>query len=312
MSWVELDETGFIRVRGPDAGAFLQGQLTNDLLALASERSSLGAFANAQGRVFALARVVALADAWLLVLPRSEAPALRERLARHVLRAKVELIDESDAWSAIGLLDAAGLAALAAPAKALPSAPGAVGRVGELIVVAPDTGTPVVVLAARAAIATLIEALHDAAAPPGHWSLAEIRAGRPEVVTATRELFLPQALNLDLLGAVSFRKGCYTGQEIIARTQHLGRVSRRMIRARVASPPPPPGTPVLARGEVSGHVVRAEVDEAGDCELLATLGVDARDQPLHIGAGPPLERLPLPYAIPELDAAAPRRGPAGS
>jgi folate-binding Fe-S cluster repair protein YgfZ len=86
------------------------------VLAVEGERSSLGAFATAQGRVAALVRVLALEDSLLLVLPRSEAQALHDRLARHVLRAKVELTDESDAWSAIGLLDAGGVAALAAGA----------------------------------------------------------------------------------------------------------------------------------------------------------------------------------------------------
>jgi folate-binding protein YgfZ len=301
MSWVELPETGLIRMRGPDARAFLQGQLTNDVLAVERERSSLGAFATAQGRVAALVRVLALEDSLLLVLPRSEAQALHDRLARHLLRAKVELTDESDAWSAIGLLDAAGVAALAAGADALPAQTGSVARIGELVVVALDPTPRVVVLAPRADIAALITALPDPAAPSGRWRLAEIRSGRPEVVTETRELFLAQALNLDLLGAVSFHKGCYTGQEIIARTQHLGRISRRMFRARVDGAPPPPGTPVLAHGEITGHVVSAETDERDGCELLATLSIRDRDETLRIGDAPPLERLPLPYPVPELD-----------
>jgi folate-binding protein YgfZ len=301
VTWVALEDTGMIGVRGPDARAFLQGQLTNDVPAVTAGRSSLGAFATAQGRVAALVRVLALADGMLLVLPRTEAQALRDRLARHVLRAKVELTDESDDWSAVGLLDAAGVGALAAGAGALPAEPDAVGRVGELIVVALDPAPRVAVVASRAAIATLITALPDPAAPFARWRLTEIALGRPDVVAETRELFIPQALNLDLLGAVSFRKGCYTGQEIIARTQHLGRVRRRMFRARADSPPPAPGTPVLARGEVTGHVVSAEADGGNGCELLATLGVDDRDETLCIGGGPPLERLPLPYLVPELD-----------
>src|SRR4030095_12772841 len=98
-------------------------------------------------------------------------------------------------WAPVGRLDAAGVAALAAGAGALPAEPGAVGRVGELIVVALDPAPRVAVLGLRAGIATLITALPAPAEPPARWRLAEIGAGRPEVVTETRELFLPQALN---------------------------------------------------------------------------------------------------------------------
>jgi folate-binding protein YgfZ len=142
------------------------------------------------------------------------------------------------------------------------------------------------VLAPRAAIAALITALPDPAAPSGLWRLAEIRSGWPEVVTETRELFLVQALNLDLLGAVSFRKGCYTGQEIIARNPASRPHQPAHVSGTRGCPATAAGTPVLARARSRTRRERG-TDERDGCELLATLSVGDRNETLRIGDAPP-------------------------
>jgi tRNA-modifying protein YgfZ len=156
------------------------------------------------------------------------------------------------------------------------------------------------------ALARRLAERHDesaAAAPAGlapgeRWALALVRAGVPEIGVEASEEWIPQMLNLDLLGAVSFEKGCYTGQEIVARTQHLGRIKRRMLRfAADAARPPPPKAALYRDEQKSGEVVLAAPAASG-VELLAVVSLEARDGPLVLEGGAPCRALPLPYTVP--------------
>jgi folate-binding protein YgfZ len=294
---------GILSLRGPDARTFLQGQLTNDVERLTETRLLPAAVANAQGRVLAAVRLLGMPDGALIWLSASEATALRAHFARFILRAKVEMRDESAGWRVLRLDAGAGEAPAALFPGALPDH-GTVVRHGELLVTGLDAQGRIGILGPAEALAPVAAALEPSAKAGGSQELADIRSGWPDIQAETRALFVPQMLNLDLLGAISFRKGCYIGQEVIARTQHLGRIKRRMLRARGALAPPVPGTPVLARGEITGHVVRAAVDEHGACEMLATISIADRAQPLSVGSVV-LERLSLPYTVPELDGPAP-------
>jgi folate-binding protein YgfZ len=128
-------------------------------------------------------------------------------------------------------------------------------------------------------------------------ALALVRAGQPLIVAANTEEWIPQMINLDLVGGISFTKGCYTGQEIVARTQHLGRIKRRMFRYAAAGAPPPPKSALLADGQKVGEVVTA-AQAAGGCELVAVINLDARDRPLSLEQGDRASPLSLPYPIP--------------
>lgn len=310
LIWTELEDIGCITAAGPDAISFLQGQLTADLAALAPGRALLTAAATAQGRVVAVARALLADEARAaLVLPRSEAAALRERLARYVLRARVTLADASAEWAALGLLDAAAIgAALGALDASAPRSPGDVVVAGGVFALALVPAPRVLLVGPRAALAPVEARLGGEPVAPARWRLAEIRAGVPEIGPATRELFVPQMLNLDLLGAIGFKKGCYTGQEIIARTQHLGRIKRRMARMRCAVAADP-GTPVHGTSGLAGHVVASAPDGEGAHELLATVSIEDAHGALRLGGpnGAPLALLNLPYDVPELalTAAAP-------
>jgi folate-binding protein YgfZ len=246
--------------------------------------------------------VVALgAEDLRLVLPSGEAATLAARLKRHVLRAKLVIEDETESVEAVGVTDPPAIHALKTHLGVADRGAGHVTRAGELTTVDLPHARGLLVFGPHGSIDELSPVL-GARVPPAHWVLAAIAAGVPEIVEATRELFIPQMLNLDLLDAVSFEKGCYVGQEIIARTQHLGRIKRRMLRARVAGGEVAAGMPVHARGEVTGHVVRAARDGAGGTELLATIGIADLGEILETGAPRmTLERLPLPYPVPELE-----------
>jgi len=273
---VSLDSLGVLRASGADVVPFLQGQLSNDLERLAPERSLLAGYHNAQGRVIALLRLVQAAPGEVLaVLPRELAAAVASRLAKFILRAKVKVADESAAWQIAGIIAPAESASPATPpAGALPHSLHGVARFGGSIAVrvAAEPGrwlllSPVGAVSQPHTPAALSEL---APAPPATWERLSVAAGEPEVYAVTSEQFVAQMLNLDVLGAIAFDKGCYTGQEIIARAHYRGRVKRRMQRFLTDAPTAlePGGSSVLPDGR-SLRVVRAIAHTDGRCEFLA-------------------------------------------
>jgi tRNA-modifying protein YgfZ len=139
--------------------------------------------------------------------------------------------------------------------------------------------------------------------PPETWRWLGIRAGVPMIGAATQDLFVPQTANWDVLDGVNFHKGCYTGQEIIARTQYLGRLKERMHLFHAESPPPPPGARLYGAvfgDQACGTVVDAAPSPNGGTDLLAVVQLSALDGPLRVGApdGPVLAPRALPYALP--------------
>jgi len=318
----DLGHWGVLRARGPDAVPFLQGQLTADLRELAPASSRLAAHCTPQGRVRSLFRLLARGEEeLLLLLPREMVEPALEALRRYVLMARVVLEPAGEAWVRLGYADPHGGKRLAeALGGEVPEEPDAACRAGPVTVVRLHGSHPrFLLLGERPAMERLWERLDVHAAPVGApaWELLEVLAGEPQVHLPTREAFLPQMLNLDLLGGVSFAKGCYTGQEVVARTRHLGRLKRRMRRLRCpgTAEPPPPGAPLHSPAwradEAAGTVVRAAADPDGGCQLLAVVphelapreGAQGRMQgaELRLGGpeGPACEPRPLPYPLPE-------------
>ncbi|MGH8308352.1 MAG: YgfZ/GcvT domain-containing protein [Steroidobacteraceae bacterium] len=226
---IALDDLGALRIRGPDAVQYLQGQLSQDIERVSSERSLRAGFHNAQGRVIALLRLVWIAANDLLaILPRELAPTVAPRLAKFILRAKVTIADESDRWDVHGFIGTGALAPDWPRARdsQLTTQDRRIVCVGE----APSRWMQIVPHAAGAARMLAPDAAEI-------WRRHEIEAGEPQVFASTSETFVSQMLNLDLLDAISFEKGCYTGQEIIARAHYRGRMKRRMQRFRAIGPP---------------------------------------------------------------------------
>jgi folate-binding protein YgfZ len=275
-----LRSLAVVRVNGADAVPFLQGQVTNDVVGL-DDRSRLAAYTTAQGRVIALLRLLRRDDALYALLPAELAPGVIDRLRRFVLRAKVR-IDLLDDWSVTGLQISTRLATPSAPAASETTAEAG------LVFDYPD---------GRRAIARR-GAAADEAVTEQWWQAADIAAGVPQVGAETSEHYVPQMLNLDLLEAISFSKGCYTGQEIVARTQNLGRIKRRTFRYAIRSDEAPPPLTALNLGpaKVGEVIMSARVD--GGAELLAVVALDARDRPLRTATGHTAVPLPLPYAVP--------------
>ena len=296
-----LSHEGVLAVRGSDAAKFLQGQLTCNLDYLSQSHASLGARCTQKGRMQSSFRILLEGDGCLLAMARELVEPQLADLKKYAVFSKSKLTDESAAWVRFGLND--GDAALRALGLDLPAETDAVVRANGLIAVRVSPARAELWAAAQQA-----EALHQTLAthlPEGDlnaWLLGQVRAGIGQVMAATRELFIPQMLNLQAVGGVSFKKGCYTGQEIVARMQYLGKLKRRLYcLALDASVLPEPGTPLFAPSHASsiGEVVIAARSATG-MELLAVLQAEAAEAgDIHLATleGPALHLLDLPYSL---------------
>ncbi|HEX9139434.1 MAG TPA: hypothetical protein VF848_06580 [Steroidobacteraceae bacterium] len=282
-----LATLGVLHFDGPDASSFLQGQLSCDTAQLGGAQLLPAGWHNPHGRVLALLRVgLAGSERIVAVLERELAVSVAENLRRYVLRAKVTITDASDHVAVLGLL------------PELPGAPAApAAPTGTLIY---RDGTAARWLLLQPANAVPPAALLSAE----RWHAALLAAGFPTVGRAISGQFVAQMLNLDCVGAISFTKGCYTGQEVIARAHYRGKVKRRMQRFLTRS------TAKLAAGEHyrlsdgrEAQIVDAWARTDGRSELLAVAplkALSAGTSPAPTPGAPLLEceSLPLPYELP--------------
>ena len=285
-----LEDQGVLAVSGPDAAKFLQGQVTCDVNALAIGASVGGARCTPKGRMQASFRLLRQDEhSYLLGMPAERVSALQAELSRYAVFFKVKLEDASAQWIRLGLLGE-----LQPLLTQLPQDHGA-------LAVQDNAGLPELWLPQEAATsADTLTRLSEccASASPERWQLARIRGGFAEVCADTSEHFIPQMFNLQVLGAISFRKGCYTGQEIVARMQYLGKLKRRLYRFALSQGPcPAPGEDIVdADGKVIGEVANA-ASHAGSLEMLAVVQTDAaQSAALSLCQHPQtqLQLLPLP------------------
>jgi hypothetical protein len=317
LQTVELDDLGAVRIAGADAVRFLQGQLSNDLGRVSAERSALAGLHNPQGRTIALLRIVHLApNDFLALLPRELAAPVAVRLTKYVLRAKVKVADESQSWHVMGVI-ACGLGgtsaqhsaqAAAAPLADYPTAAGEQRRLGDSVVICVDEQparwlriTPAAAESVSPAAPRSDERLQNSVpARREVWRQLDIIAGLPQVYGATSEEFVAQMLNLDVVGAIAFDKGCYTGQEVIARAHYRGRVKRRLQRFRTRTPLElkPGDSGELPDGRAF-MVVEAARLEDGRCEFLAVAPLPAPEPELSAATRPDamLERVSAPLGV---------------
>lgn len=301
-----LAHVGLIRCSGADAQAFLHGQLSNDVMHLAPERSEYSAYNSAKGRMLANFLVWREDEVYYLELAHSLLPAVQKRLGMYVLRAKVKLDDASEARPILGLSGKAAVGALREWFPLLPQAAHQLVRdplYGTLIALPGDRFQLIAELdSAERLWRSLAKALMPVGTPCWEW--LEIRNGIPLITPATQEQFVPQMANMELIGAVNFHKGCYPGQEIVARTQYLGQLKRRMVLAHVDSEAPPQAGDALFSGELegqaSGMVVNAQAAPGGGYDMLAVAQTTSiAQEALHLksAAGPQLSIQPLPYPL---------------
>jgi folate-binding protein YgfZ len=283
LEGIYLQETGIVRVSGADAVKFLQGQLSNDVASLSAQQSLLAGYHNPQGRTIAVLRLVQwTADEILAVLPRELAGVVASRLAKYVLRAKAKVADESASWRVLGLVDA-GPADGADSATDLPITVGTQGRAGDILFVRVGDRPPRWL--AISPVSATSPSLDYTPVDRATWQRLEVAAGQPQVYAATSEEFVAQMLNLDSVGGIAFDKGCYTGQEVIARAHYRGRVKRRMQRfvSREPCQLSPGDSGQLADGRTFKVVLSAQLAD-GRCDFLAVTSTVGSDATESVGA----------------------------
>ena len=241
---VELgDEYAAIAVTGEDTIKLLQSLVTCDMQALDAARSLIGSFPNPKGRVIILFRAIAIDDGCALVVPRTMAERTRSHLQLYKFRAKVAFRSLDDTHSLVGVMGAEARGWIAARFEVAPDeAGGSVEANGVRVIRVHGAAPRFLLFGERTLIDAALQELPLVEDGWEMWSRAEIEAGVPQIVPAISEAFLPQNLNLEALGGLSFTKGCYPGQEVIARTQHLGTVKRRLMRGVSESSALVPGT----------------------------------------------------------------------
>jgi len=298
-----LTHLGLIRARGPDAASFLHSQLTNDVAQLGPADARLAGYCSAKGRLLASFTVWKTpADEILLACSADVLPAALKRLSMFMLRAKCKLDDASSELALYGLAGDAAVRWLggAAPAQAWHKRD--VGR-AQVLRLADAQGLARYLWAAPVdepapALPTLSLA---------SWLWLDVHSGVPLIVGATSEQFVPQMVNFELVGGVNFQKGCYPGQEVVARSQYRGTTKRRSFLF-ASDAPALPGQEVFAGDDAAqpaGMVVNAASLVGRGHAALVELKLAALDAPsVHLGTpdGPRLQRGTLPYAVP-VDAA---------
>jgi folate-binding protein YgfZ len=300
--WGRLLHLGVLRFTGPDSLSFLQGQVSNDTRRLAEGQSLPAVYSSPQGRVLALMHLLPHSSGIIAILPRELVLPTLEALRRFVLRAKVKIEDASDV---LGVAGQYGTRNLESAGIAIPRSSTDYAEKEEIGVstVNRDAGRYWVIAAAeKLAERGLAGDLLHAERVEHEWRLADIRAGLPQIYLATREAFVAQMLNLDLLDAISFTKGCYTGQEIIARTQHLGRIKRRLYRLQLPRADWRIGESLRLTDGRAGRLTEA-VPSGDGVEALAVLNLqNASAAESSDGDSAPIAsvaatQMPLPYEI---------------
>ncbi len=308
---VPLLHLGLIRAAGPDSAAFLHNLVSNEVNKLEPDTAAWNSFNSPKGRMIASFLMWPEAEGHALALSADILPAFLKKLSMYVLRSKVKLANaNANAGAELALVGLAGPAAatiLQAAGIPLPAADmkQAVDEAGVRCI---RLGAHCFIIAAPAdGAGPLFDALLAAGAikaGTAAWQLVMVRAGLPLITAPTQEEFVAQMLNYELIGGVSFNKGCYPGQEIVARTQYLGKLKKRMYRVAIAAGiDAAPGMDLYAPdfGEQSaGKLVNVAPAPDGGLEALAVLqSSSAEAGEIHLGAptGPALQLLALPYAL---------------
>jgi hypothetical protein len=303
----DQSQFGSLRVSGEEAQSFIQNLLSNDIREVGATRAQLSSFNTAKGRMLASMLIWSEGDDYLLQLPRVLCEPVRKKLSMYVLRAKVKITDASDEIISLGLSGASAQEILRTlfgelPQKQLNLTRTALGNVMKI----DDTRFQINTTAQHSP--ALWEKLGSQAQPVGSacWDWLNIRSGIPIILPQTQEQFVAQMVNFDLIGGVNFKKGCYPGQEIVARMQYLGKLKRRMYLAHLDSfDTPQAGDELFSadmEGQSSGMIVNAAPATNGGYDLLATVQIASRETQAVLWKslqGAALQFLPLPYSLPD-------------
>ncbi len=290
---VDLSQFGVIRFSGEGAQSFLQGQLTCDVNKVSDQLAQIGSYCTPKGRMLASFHLWKSDDTYLMQLPVDLCASIQKRLSMFVMRAKVKLTDESDSLVRIGFAGS-GSAAVVETLKSDSSLLSVISHAQDRfeLIITPEK--------APAIWARLTERAKPVGAACWDWLV--VRSGAPVILPATQDLFIPQMVNLDIIEGVSFKKGCYPGQEIVARTHYLGKIKRRMYLANIQTTEPVVAGDELFSADMAeqscGKIVNAVPSPNGGIDVLAVIqvsSVEAGDIYCNQLDGSKLEIIQLPY-----------------
>ncbi len=304
----DLSHMGLISAHGDDSQMFLQGQLTNDVLEVNTQHSQLTGYCSPKGRLLALIRLFYVADRYYMQLPADILSAILKRLGMFVLRSQVTLEDASDSLIHAGLSGPESGKLLEDTVGVLPQDVDQVAVTDRITVIRIPGIQPRFELFGRPDdIKTLWEKLREDARPVGTaaWRRLNILAGIPAIYTQTMDMFVPQMVNLQAFDGINYKKGCYTGQEVVARLHYRGNLKRRMYIAHTDSAiAPQPGdtlySPNAGSAEGAGMVVDAEADPAGGYDVLVVIRIpyaESDEVRLYDDKGAKLQFQRLPYGV---------------
>ena len=295
----ELAQFGLIRFSGAEAQSFLHNQLSCDVAVLTSGKSTYGSYCTPKGRVLATFLLWRTGEDFFMQLPSPLREPIQKQLSKYILRSKVKATDASSEWTLIGV---AGVDTAALVQRAVGDVPRSVHDVintqDAMVIRLPGDRYEIV---AGNQSPGIIESLSDGAekADPDHWDWLDIRAGVPVVLPATQEAFVPQMLNLDLIGGVSLTKGCYPGQEIVSRMHFRGTLKQRMYLANISgSDRPQPGENLYSSdfgAQSCGRIVNAARSPEGGYDVLAVIQIASAERGAR-GCAPEIHRRPRAQA----------------
>lgn len=301
----ELAHLGLIRVSGAEAQSFLHNQLTCDIGALGSGRSTYGGYCTPKGRLLATFLLWRSGEDFFMQLPSPLREPIHKQLSKFILRAKVKAADASSEWTLIGVAGSDCAALVRSALGAIPTAVHQLAQAsGATVIKLP--GDRYEIVAGRDKAQALQASVSSGAekAEPGHWDWLDIRAGVPVILPATQEAFVPQMVNLDLIGGVSLTKGCYPGQEIVSRMHYRGTLKQRTYLANVGgTDPPQPGDKLYSADfgeQACGTIVNAARSPDGGHDVLAAIQIASAgkgDVRWKAPGGLALKFMQLPYSV---------------
>ncbi|MGF2736367.1 YgfZ/GcvT domain-containing protein [Marinobacter sp. DUT-1] len=310
QGYVRLTDRILVRVSGPGTDKFLQGQFSQHLEEVTADRALRAAASSPKGRAYCLTRLARDGDSVILDLPAALAEQTLGQLRKYLMLFRgttMETLDDGVIWGILGQETARAavdrdISGLRAPGDALGIDSGLLIRVES-----DDRGIERYELWQTSGNQPVFRAASQLSL--ADWHATEIAAGVPALDEAGWEAFVPQMLNLQHLGGIHFKKGCYTGQEVIARMHFLGQLKKSLFRFR-SSGDVTPGADVKKGDRTVGTVVNRVPFSDGSVELLAVIRHDAADQALSV-EGNNLTALPLPYAVPEREQGGDQESSAG-
>ena len=301
---IDLSNFGLIQFAGEDTQTFLQGQLTNDVRAVTMLNSQYSGYCSPKGRMLASFLLWQNEHGYVMQLPLALRESVQKRLTMYVMRSKVKVSDISDEFVRLGVAGNNAMNLIKQHYGDIPQTAHGVMTFGtDTVINLSDNRFEIITTTENAAKVWGIFRESCTQVGSHAWEWLEIQAGVPRITADTQEQFIPQMVNFEAIGGVSFKKGCYPGQEIVARTQYLGKLKRRMYRAHIDAGLPVAGNELFSQemdGQATGMIVNAHPSPDGGYDLLAVIQISsAENETMHLQSldGPALTLLALPYAL---------------